>query len=79
MPTIFRNHPIEMEEEDVFTCVQLCMEVGQPRPTFNGSLKSEFPGRVVLCEGPLKTIQELWRKYYTPSDTLSVPPAANDE
>ena len=56
--------PIEMEMEDVITCVHFCMEVGGPHEAFAGAIAKAFPGQVNVNGAPLKTLQDLWRKYY---------------
>jgi len=58
------NPEIQMEEEDAITCIHLCMQVGAPQIEYIGALRKAFPGRIVLEGTPLKTIQDIWRKYY---------------
>jgi len=56
--------PLEMEMEDVITCVHFCMEIGGPHEEFAGAIRKAFPGEVRVNGAPLKTLQDMWRKYY---------------
>jgi hypothetical protein len=61
MPT---NPEVQMEQEDAITCIHLCMQIGGPQQEFIGSINKAFPSRIILEGAPLRTIQEIWRKYY---------------
>ena len=58
------NPEVQMEEEDAITCIHLCMQLGAPHPPFSGSLEKAFPGQINLTGTPLRTIQNIWPKYY---------------
>ena len=55
---------INMEQDDAVKCALMCMELGAPHPEYKGALRKAFPGRIILEGGPLKLLQDLWRKYH---------------
>jgi hypothetical protein len=55
---------INIELEDAKICIDMCMQLGAPHGRFEGDLQKAFPGKIVLEGGPLKLLQDMWRKYY---------------
>lgn len=55
---------INMEQDDAVRCALMCMQLGAPHEEYKGALRKAFPGRIILEGGPLKLLQDMWRKYH---------------
>tara|TARA_R110000823_G_scaffold42713_7_gene111693 strand:- start:263 stop:523 length:261 start_codon:yes stop_codon:yes gene_type:complete len=55
---------INFDMEDAKICIDMCMQLGAPHGKFEGDLQKGFPSSIRLEEGPLKLLQDMWRKYY---------------
>ena len=55
---------IQVDHEDAVICFDMCMQLGAPHGEFEGALTKSFPNRIRLEEGPLRLLQNMWRKYY---------------